>query len=44
MWVNLLFLTLLVGGAVLGMWRAMRKPAFVSLADQKPVMDRDSVL
>ena len=44
MWMNLLCLTLLLGGGAFGMWRAMRKPAFVSLSDQKPVMDRDSQL
>jgi hypothetical protein len=35
---------LLVAGAALCLWRTMRKPEFVSLADQKPVMDRDKTL
>jgi hypothetical protein len=44
MWMNLLCLTLILGGGAIGMWRALRKPAFASLSDDKPVMDRDSRL
>ncbi len=40
MLINLMWLTLLLAGCALGLWRAMRKPAFVSLSDEKPVMDR----
>jgi|GEM_PF-5695163 len=42
---NLMWLTFLLAGCAFGIWRAMRKPAFVSLSnDEKPVMDRDGSL
>jgi hypothetical protein len=42
---NLLWLTFLLAGGAFGVWRAMRKPAFVSLSnDEKPVMERDATL
>jgi hypothetical protein len=37
---NLMWLTLLLAGCALGVWRAMRKPAFVALSNEKPVMDQ----
>lgn len=44
MWTDLLCLTLILVGGSLGVWRAMRKPAFASLSGDKPIMDRDSRL